>query len=85
VVEPFTGEGIYYAMRSGELAAEALIAGGKAAEVYRRSHREMYQGRLWINQLARMAGMNPKVTSLALKAARLWPAPLRMLTEKVVG
>ena len=24
VVEPFTGEGIYYALRSGELAAEAI-------------------------------------------------------------
>ena len=27
VVEPFTGEGIYYALRSGELAAEAIVAG----------------------------------------------------------
>ncbi len=25
VVEPFTGEGIFYAMRSGELAAAAVI------------------------------------------------------------
>ena len=24
VVEPFTGEGIYYALRSGELAADAV-------------------------------------------------------------
>jgi geranylgeranyl reductase family protein len=84
VVEPFTGEGIYYAMRSGELAAEALTAGGDAAATYRRAHREMYRGRLWINRLARMAGMHPRVTSLGLKAMRLWPAPLRTLTEYVV-
>lgn len=85
VVEPFTGEGIYYAMRSGELAAEALISEGNAQDAYRTAHREMYRGRLWINRLARMAGMHPQVTSLALKVMRLWPAPLRALTKCVVG
>ena len=31
VVEPFTGEGIYYALRSGELAAQSIIAAARIA------------------------------------------------------
>jgi flavin-dependent dehydrogenase len=84
-VEPFTGEGIYYAMRSGELAAEAVLAGGGAEAAYRRAHREMYRGRLWINRLARLAGLHPRLTSLALQVSRAWPTPLGALTAKVVG
>ena len=83
VVEPFTGEGIYYAMRSGELAAECAIAGGEAA--YRRMHRGMYRDRLWVNRVARLAALHPRLTSLALQAFRMWPAPLGALTAKVIG
>ncbi|MGI8432301.1 MAG: NAD(P)/FAD-dependent oxidoreductase, partial [Chthoniobacterales bacterium] len=41
VVEPFTGEGIYYALRSGELAAGAIVARDPAR--YRRAHRKLYR------------------------------------------
>ncbi len=85
VVEPFTGEGIYYAMRSGELAAEAILAGKNAEAAYRRTHAEMYRGRLWINRLARFSGAHPRLTSHALRLFRAWPAPLGALTAKVVG
>jgi geranylgeranyl reductase family protein len=85
VVEPFTGEGIYYAMRSGELAAEAILEGGDAENTYRRAHASLYRGRLWINRLARLAGMHPRVTSLAFRLLRAWPAPLGALTARVVG
>jgi geranylgeranyl reductase family protein len=39
LVDPITGEGIYYAIRSGELAAQALLAHGprEASNVYRHS------------------------------------------------
>jgi geranylgeranyl reductase family protein len=84
VVEPFTGEGIYYAMRSGELAAEAILSGPDAADTYRRAHAEMYRGRLWINRLARLAGTHPRLTSQALRLFQCWPAPLGALTAKVV-
>jgi flavin-dependent dehydrogenase len=59
VVEPFTGEGIYYSLRSGELAADALakIIRDKdrqlALREFARECAEMYRGRLWINRLAR--------------------------------
>jgi menaquinone-9 beta-reductase len=85
VIEPFTGEGIYYAMRSGELAAEAILAGGDAENTYRRAHSTMYRGRLWINRLARFAGTHPRLTSLALGVFRAFPGPLGKLTAKVTA
>ncbi len=91
VVEPFTGEGIYYALRSGELAAEAIIAAvqGKqsapqAAAHYCKTHTAMYQGRLWVNRLARTAGRHPRAASLALEILRWQPSLLKLLTAKVV-
>ena len=92
VVEPFTGEGIYYALRSGELAAESLVAAvhgelppDRAAARYRREHRQMYRGRLWVNRLARLAGRNPRLAGVMLEVARWQPGLLRFLTAKVVS
>jgi flavin-dependent dehydrogenase len=81
VVEPFTGEGIYYALRSGELAAEAIIAGQPAG--YALAHRALYRGRVWVNRLARTAVLHPRLTTHLL---RLLPAEkriLQLLTAKV--
>jgi len=90
VVEPFTGEGIYYALASGELAAEAIIsqhngrAEGEATATYRAAHARLYRGRLWINQLARAAVLSPRVASALLELARFQPALLRFLIAKIV-
>jgi flavin-dependent dehydrogenase len=91
VVEPFTGEGIYYAMRSGELAANAilqLIRGEDRASTLRefaRAFAEMYRGSLWINTLARAAVLAPRVGSLFVHAARVRPEILKFLTAKIVS
>src|SRR5215510_3296332 len=85
VVEPFTGEGIYYALRSGELAANALakILHGddrnSALREFGRTHAEMYRGRLWINRLARAAVLRPRIGSFFVHAARLNPSILKLL------
>lgn len=84
VVEPITGEGIYYAMRSGEIAAECALARADAEAAYRTRHRAMYRGRLWINRIVRLAALNPRAASLALKLSHLWPVPLRAVTTRVV-
>jgi flavin-dependent dehydrogenase len=90
VVEPFTGEGIYYALASGELAANAITAqrgGQDAAAVasgYSAAHAELYRGRLWINRLARAAVLSPRVASALLEVARFQPGLLRLLTAKIV-
>lgn len=91
VVEPFTGEGIYYALRSGELAANAIvriIRGEDRQSVMREfvgAHRAMYRGRLWVNRLARATVLSPKTASRFLKVARFSPVVLRSLIRKIVG
>jgi flavin-dependent dehydrogenase len=91
VVEPFTGEGIYYALQSGELAANAIakiLRGDDRNSVLRefgRAYAQMYRGRLWINRLARAAVLRPQLGSLFVHAARINPAILRLLTAKIVS
>jgi geranylgeranyl reductase family protein len=90
VVEPFTGEGIYYALASGELAAGAIVSQhngrdeGEVAASYSAMHAKLYRGRLWINRLARAAVLSPRVASGLLEMARFQPALLRVLTSKIV-
>ncbi len=89
VVEPFTGEGIYYALRSGELAAQSIVPfvlNGDwmaAAKTYTTSHEQLYRGRLWVNRLARTAVLSPRTASLLLRASVIHPALLRVLTAKL--
>jgi flavin-dependent dehydrogenase len=90
VVEPFTGEGIYYALRSGELAAGAIakIISGKDRQLafreFARASAEIYRGRLWINRLARAAVLSPRIASVVVHAAQIQPGILRLLTRKIV-
>jgi geranylgeranyl reductase family protein len=90
VVEPFTGEGIYYALRSGELAAQALvkiIQGNDSVDPvteYTTAHAAMYGGRLWINQLARAAVLAPRFASVFVHLGQIQPSILRLLTAKIV-
>jgi flavin-dependent dehydrogenase len=91
VVEPFTGEGIYYALRSGELAAEAavkIVRGQNrqlALRSFTRAYSSMYRGRLWINRLARAAVLRPQLGSFFVHAARINPSILKLLTAKIVS
>jgi geranylgeranyl reductase family protein len=91
VVEPFTGEGIYYALRSGELAANAIakiLRGYDRNSVLRdfgRAYAQMYRGRLWINRLSRAAVLRPHLSSLFVHAARINPSILKLLTAKIVS
>src|SRR6266481_5946867 len=91
VVEPLTGEGIYYALRSGELAASAVakIVRGEDRQLalrdFARASAEMYRGRLWINRLARDAVLLPRIGSAFVRAAQIQPAIVRLLTRKIVS
>jgi geranylgeranyl reductase family protein len=88
VVEPFTGEGILYALKSGALAADCVILSTKNSSepgaLYGPRHAAIYQHRLWINELARLAVLHPRASAILLEFLRLFPAPLRYLTRKVV-
>ncbi len=83
VVEPFTGEGIFYALASGELAARAILSRDLAS--YTAVHRALYRGRLWINHLTRLAATNPRISTAILTVAKFAPKTLRLLTHKVTG
>jgi len=91
VVEPFTGEGIYYALRSGELAANAIVKISRGEDrqstlrEFARAHADMYRGRLWINRLARAAVLSPRIASSFVHVARIRPSILRLLTRKIVA
>ncbi|MDB6146688.1 MAG: hypothetical protein JWO45_352 [Spartobacteria bacterium] len=91
VVEPFTGEGIFYALRSGELAAKAIVKilrdedRDSSLREFKRDHQKMYRGRLWINQLARAAVLSPRIASIFVHAAKIQPSILRLLTAKITG
>lgn len=90
VVEPFTGEGIAYGLASGELAAAHIIHAIKSGynhgfANYCREHRDLYKGRLWINQLSRQAVLNPRLGNVALGFLRRFPGALRFLTGRVIG
>ena len=91
VVEPFTGEGIYYALRSGELAANAVatILRGEnlhsALREFGRAYAQMYRGRLWINRLSRAAVLRPQLGSFFIRTARISPSILKLLTAKIVS
>jgi flavin-dependent dehydrogenase len=81
VVEPFTGEGIYYALQTGRLAARHLAA--KTLDQYPAAHAALYRRRLWINQLARSAVTHPRAGALLLRALSAHLAPLRYLVRRV--
>jgi len=83
VVEPFTGEGIYYALRSGELAATAICAGNP--HQYAVEHRRLYAGRLWINELARRAVEHPRLATSLLRFCPNEKRLLQLMTRKVVA
>lgn len=83
VVEPFTGEGIYYALASGELAARHLLANDLPG--FAAAHAQLYRGRLWVNELARAAVLHPWLATGILEFAHLFPEVLQFLTSKVIA
>jgi len=83
VVEPFTGEGIYYALQSGRLAAECII--GARVERYPALHAALYRRRLWINGLARWAVTHPRSGEALLQVMSACPALPRYLVGRVIG
>ncbi|MEO8207030.1 MAG: NAD(P)/FAD-dependent oxidoreductase, partial [Chthoniobacterales bacterium] len=91
VVEPFTGEGIYYAMRSGEIAAAALAKGfqsgnWKRADLeYRHAHSAIYAKRIWSNKMARFFCLHPKLGSRLVDTLPFRKLLFSALTTKVCG
>lgn len=90
VSEPVTGEGIYFAMRSGLLAAEtidlALRRGNLAAEVlagYELNCRRAFRSRLALNALLRFAAYRPALLDPLIRLSAKNGRLLHSLVEAV--
>ena len=83
VVEPFTGEGILYALRSGALAARHLVAG--TVHEYAAGHEALYGRRLWINSFARYAVTHQHTGIAILRVMGFFPSTMQALIKRVTG
>ncbi|PRY28323.1 geranylgeranyl reductase family protein [Pseudosporangium ferrugineum] len=71
LINPFTGEGIFYAVLSGELAGTAAAAGpGEAAKRYTRALRARLGRHLRHSGFATLLTRQPRVVDAAVRAAR---------------
>ncbi len=85
LVNPLSGEGIYYALASGRLAAEAALAGGWLDATYRRALRaELGRHFRHAAVVARAIRFQPLV-GLALRAAGASPPLAEQLIELGLG
>jgi len=90
VVEPFTGEGIGFALRTGLLAAETALAGwakrdlAGAGAAYARAHCALYRRRAWVNLLAHWILLEPaRTVRLMRHMERLPRAVVTLLSARV--
>jgi flavin-dependent dehydrogenase len=88
VVEPFTGEGMYFALSSALMAAEAAEEGWRrkdfaaALREYARRHRGLYR-RSWVNTLVRWALETPARPVRFLRRVRPAPRLISFLSDCV--
>jgi menaquinone-9 beta-reductase len=92
VVEPFTGEGITFALSTGLLAAEAAAVAladptrksfPAALASYAHVHRRLYRRRAWVNTLVRWSLTNPSHTVGFLRKMDRFPGLLSFLSHRV--
>jgi flavin-dependent dehydrogenase len=78
--EPFTGQGIYFALRTGELAAEAILTGCDYAEAVR----ELYVRRTRTNELLRRLMYHERAAQPVVSILRRCPGATRWLAGNVL-
>lgn len=89
VVEPFTGEGIYLALRSAQRAARCCQSALKndsisfLAEHYNALHKDLYRELSWTNPLTRFLGEYPRIGMNAAFLVRHTPILLRYFSSQV--
>jgi flavin-dependent dehydrogenase len=90
VVEPFTGEGISFALSTGLLAAETALRGFarndlvSAQAAYARAHARLYRRRAWVNLLVHWTLVTPSRTvRLIRRMERLPRSIVSLLAHRV--
>jgi len=86
LVDPLTREGIYYALRSGELAAQALLgAGPEPCQAYSGLVQAELASELALSARARGTFFSPIVTRLWIDVLRESPRVRSMALDVVIG
>jgi flavin-dependent dehydrogenase len=89
VVEPFTGEGITFALSTGLLAAETALEGlarndlPAALRRYAQAHRQLYRRRAWVNTLLRWSLTTPSRSVSLLRRVQPRPGLVSFLSHRV--
>jgi flavin-dependent dehydrogenase len=82
-VDPMTGDGIRFAIRGGELAAEAALSeletGVPAHDQLRAWRTREFAAKWRVNRALRSLAGSPRALACAAVVARAWPAPVRRL------
>jgi len=82
-VDPMTGDGLRFALRGGELAAEAAIrelgSGVPAFDALQAQRAREFGGKWRINRALRSLVGSPRALDLAALVARRWSAPVEYL------
>lgn len=87
-VEPFTGEGIGWALASGRLVAESILHGSSPTDVatrYERGHAAHFNPRYARCRRVARGLRIPVVVAATVRAAGLMPWAARLLAPAVVG
>jgi geranylgeranyl reductase family protein len=75
--DPFTGEGIYSALRGGELVADAVVSAlgaasardaARAFQRYERARRDEFGGKWWVERLIGAGVASPRIANRATRA-----------------
>jgi flavin-dependent dehydrogenase len=69
LINPLTGEGIFYAVLSGALAGAASVSGARAGQVHRRLLRRRLGGHLRSSGIASQLSRWPALMDAAVRAA----------------
>lgn len=89
VVEPFTGEGIYFALSTGEAAAISVLKGLEtnddaiAQAHYAAVHRALYKKRARVNAFTNWCARRPARAVRVLGLLKHWPSGIARMIDQV--
>jgi menaquinone-9 beta-reductase len=85
VMEPFTGQGIFFALRTGELAAEAICCQSGREEIYTAAVTKLYRQRGRTNEWLRRALYRERAARTIVPIIQRVPRVARWLADNVLG
>jgi flavin-dependent dehydrogenase len=85
VMEPFTGQGIFFALRTGGLAAEAACLRSGGEETYAATIARLYRRRGRTNEWLRRAMYRERAARVLIPVVQRAPRLARWLADNVLG